>query len=106
MQKSPKFKNFWYGVKKCNTPAVVFIILLWTMMLVSSNYANTQNLERNDLTKHIRTIEDEIRLLNTTVSELQTIERLENESQKLDLVRIQTKDIYYIDQTDERVALK
>ena len=75
-------------------------------MLVSSNHANTQNLERNELSKQIRTIEDEIRLLNTTVSELQTVERIESESQKLDLVRIQTKDIYYIDQTDEKVALK
>ncbi|MBT6691448.1 hypothetical protein HOB10_03910 [Candidatus Parcubacteria bacterium] len=106
MQKSPKVTNFWHGVKKYNTPIVFFIILFWTMMLVSSNYANSQNLERNDLTKNIRVIEDEIRLLNTTVGELQTTERLENESQRLDLVKIQTKDIYYIDQTNEKVALK
>jgi len=106
MRKSPKIKDFWLGVKKLNTPILICVIFLWTVMLVSSNYANTQNLQRNELSKNIRSNEDQIRLLSATISELQTIERIENESQRLDLVKIQTKDIYYIDQTDEKVALK
>lgn len=101
-----KLRNSWRFIKKINTFSLVGVVVLMIVMLVSSNYANSQNLERAELAKNIRSNEDEIRLLNTQVSELQTTERLEQESQKLDLVKIQTEDIYYLSDNQDRVALK
>ena len=85
---------------------VVVLVGLLMTMLVSTNYANSQNLKRTDLNRGVKTMEDELRLLNTTISELQTTERVENESKKLDLVKIQAEDIYYLSNAEERVALK
>jgi hypothetical protein len=50
--------------------------------------------------------EDDLRLHNTNVSELQTTERIEQESQRLDLVKIQAENIYYVDGDHDLVALK
>lgn len=85
---------------------MVSLGVLLMVMLVSTNYANSQNLERTNLDKDVTRMEDELRLLSATVSELQTTERLEHESKKLELVKIQTKDIYYLTGEDDRVALK
>lgn len=101
-----KFKNIWHKTKRFNTTFSVAIAVLFLVMLVFSNYANSQNLARNELMKDIRIVEDELRLLDAGVSQLQTTERIETESQRLDLVKIQTQDVYYLADVDEKVALK
>ena len=104
--KKIKLSTTWQFIERINTTMFVSLGVLLMVMLVSTNYANSQNLQRTNLDGEVKRMEDEIRLLNATVSELQTTERLENESKKLELVKIQTKDIYYLADKDERVALK
>lgn len=101
-----KIINAWQFVKKGNTLMVMTMVFLMMAMLVSTNYANSQSLERNELQKQIRLAEDEVRLANAQVSKLQTTERIEQESQKMDLVKIQTQDIYYLASGQDLVALK
>lgn len=84
----------------------VTIVFLWVGVLIATNHANNQNLQRNDLSSNINNLEDELRLLNATISELQTMERLENESQRLNLVKVATNDIYYVAIPQDRVALR
>ncbi len=103
--KNQIFKTF-DRFKKLNTVMSVSIVVLWMILLASSNYANGQTLMRNELNKEFRLAEDSYRLIDSTISELQTTERLENESARLDLVKIQTDDIYYIDTSVGVVALK
>ena len=93
-------------INKYNTMLFVAIVFLWVGVLMSTNHANNQNLQRNDLSSNVKSLEDEIRLLNTTVSELQTTERLESESKRLNLVKVERNDIYYVDMPQDRVALR
>ena len=85
---------------------IVMFVAIWMGILVSNNYSNHQNMSRNQLNKDIRVFEDDLRLLNTTVSELQTTERVEKESQRLDLVKIQADDIMYLHIANDKVALR
>ena len=85
---------------------IVMFVAIWMGVLVSNNYSNHQNLSRNQLNKDIRVFEDDLRLLNATVSELQTTERVEKESQRLDLVKIPTDDIIYLHVGNDKVALR
>ena len=101
-----KLINSWQIIKKGNTFMVVTLVLLLMTMLVSTNYTSSQSLERNEIGQQIRMAEDELRLSNTNVSELQTTERIEQESQRLNLVKIQTQDIYYVEGDRDLVALK
>ena len=98
--------NILSNMKKLNTFMVFACFACLMTMLVSTNYANSQNLQRTELNKQIRTLEDNLRIIDATISELQSTERLENESKKLDLVKVQTKDTYYLAAKDEKVALR
>jgi len=73
--------------------------------LLLNNYANHQTLLRNDLNKDINILEDTTRMLNTNISELQTTERIEQESARLNLVKVQAKDIQHFGDND-KVALR
>ncbi|MBU1203007.1 hypothetical protein KKH39_03125 [Patescibacteria group bacterium] len=101
-----KITNIWQTIKKINAFTVVLLVGMLMTMLISTNYANSQNLERTDLSKEIKALEDELRLLNASISELQTTGRIEEESQRLNLVKIQAEDIYYLAANADRVALK
>ncbi len=101
-----KFKSAWPAVKRANGVFLAAFVCLIVLMLISTNYANSQSLERAELDKQIRNQEDELRLLNTAVSELKTTERVEQESQRLNLVRVQTENIYYLGAEDSQVALR
>lgn len=101
-----KIINIWQIVKRGNTFMVVSLVLLLMTMLVSTNYANSQSLTRNELSQKVQMAEDDLRLFNAEVSRLQATERLEQESQRLNLVKIQTNDIYYLSGEDDLVALK
>lgn len=105
MSKSPKFIKQ-LNTKKLNILVVLGVVFLWMFTLVSSNYANHQNLRRNDLDQNIKSLEEKIRLLDAEASELQTTRRLEEESQRLNLVKVQTGDIFYVNYSDGAVALK
>lgn len=99
-------RNIWLTIKKFNTRTSMVVVFLLLSLLVISNYANSQNLVRSELTDKIRTTEDSLRLLNISVSELQNTKRIESESQRLDLVKMQTTNIYYLKTSEEKVALK
>ncbi len=101
-----KMSKTWNLIKRYNTPAFLIVAFLWVGILVSTNFSNHQNLQRNDLSKSIKSIEDELRLLNANVSELQTTQRIENESKRLELVKVQSENIYYLDDEQGKVALR
>lgn len=101
-----KLINFWQIVKRSNGLMLFSLILLLMTMLISTNYANSQSLERNELSKKLQAAEDSLRLSNADLGRLQATERLELESQRLNLVRIQTQDIYYLNAGRDLVALK
>jgi hypothetical protein len=101
-----KLDNILQTIKKYNIFMIVMFVAIWMGVLVSNNYSNHQNLSRNQLNKDIRVFEDDLRLLNATVSELQTTERVEKESQRLDLVKIPTDDIIYLHVGNDKVALR
>lgn len=94
------------GIKKLKSVNLAFFVLCLMFMLFSANYANSQNLSRSELNAQIKASEDHARRLNVSVSELQSTQRIENESKRLDLVKVQSKDTYYLSAKDERVALK
>jgi len=104
--KKIKTKKIWHYAKKYNTLFAVMIVLMWMSVLIFANYSNSQSLQRAELSKNIKILEDKMRLLNTEISQLQTTERLELESQKLNLVKIQADDIFYVGPADSRVALR
>jgi len=101
-----KLNNTWQFIKRGNTFMVFTLVLLLMSMLVSTNYANSQSLERNELEKQIKMAEDDFRLSTAYVSQLQATERIEQESQRLNLVKVQTADIYYLSDDRDLVALK
>lgn len=82
------------------------IVFAWIAVLASANYAQHQNLVRSQLRDDIGQYEDHLRLLNSQVSQLQSISRIEDESMRLELVKIDPQNIFYIDAADNQVALK
>ncbi len=101
-----KLNHSWRKIRRFNGLMLGLGIFMIMIMLVSTNYANSQILERNELSKQIKIAEDQFRLLSATASELQATQRIENESQRLNLVKVQTRDIYYINGDKDTVALK
>lgn len=101
-----KIINLWHFIKRGNTFVVVTLLMLLMSMVASTNYANSQSLQRNELEKQLRLAEDDLRLANSYVSKLQATERIEQESQKLNLVKIQTQDIYYLADNQDLFALR
>ena len=101
-----KLSNILSTIKKYNVLMIIMFVVIWMGILVSNNYSNHQNLSRNQLNKDIRVFEDDLRLLSAAVSELQTTERVEKESQRLDLVKIQAEDIMYLQIGQDKVALR
>jgi hypothetical protein len=99
-------KKTWSVLKRFRALFSVMVVFLLLALLVISNYANNQTLVRNDLQNSLRSAEDRLRLASITVSELQATKRLENESQRLDLVKMETANIYYLKTVEEKVALK
>jgi len=89
-----------------NRVVISGIVIAWLGVLVSTNYANHQNLVRAELQDSISQYEDQLRLFNAQVSQLQSISRIEDESKRLELVKIEPQNIYYIDAQDTQVALK
>lgn len=105
MSKSLKFISR-INCKRVNTIMVLAVVSLWMGTLVASNYANHQTLKRTQLDKDINILEEDLRLLDAQVSDLQATRRLESESQRLNLVKVQTGDIFYVNYTDGVVALR
>lgn len=106
MIKETKIKKIWHFVQKCNLAFVITIVILWIGALVFNNYSNYQVLKRNDLSQGVNSLEDDLRLLNAQVSELQATQRIEQESVRLELVKVDAKNIYYLDIDNTPVALK
>lgn len=94
------------NAKRLNAFMVLSLVSLWMLTLMASNYANHQTLKRNDLAQNINVLEEDLRFLDARVGDLQTTRRLEAESQRLNLVKVQTGDIFYVNYTEGVVALK
>ncbi len=93
------------SIKKLKPFLFTFITLIWMGSLMLNNYSNHQTLLRNDLNNDINILEDTTRMLNAKISELQTIERIEKESTRLNLVKVQAKEIQHLGDSD-KVALR
>ncbi|MDQ5938840.1 MAG: hypothetical protein QG603_748 [Patescibacteria group bacterium] len=85
---------------------LILTVVFWMASLFLTNYSNGQNLRRSEVTANIRTTEDELRLLNAELGVLQSIERVEQESQRLNLVKIDSANIIYLSAAVDKVALK
>lgn len=90
--------------KRFKKIALFSLVFLWLGYLVSINHAATQSFELNNLTQDIKTLDQQILLLNVKATGLQSIERIENASKNLDLVK--TDGIYYLNSHDQAVALR
>lgn len=99
-------KEILVKMRKLNAFMLFACVACLMTMLVSANYANSQTLKRTELSKQIRIAEDNLRIISATVSELQSTQRIENESMKLELVKVQSKDTYYLSARKEQVALR
>ncbi|MFA5127273.1 MAG: hypothetical protein WC465_04745 [Patescibacteria group bacterium] len=106
MFKSKKLSTMWSQIKRHNTLWAVLIVVFWMFGLALSNFANNQNLERSELNRNVRLAEDQSRILDAQVSELQAMDRIETESQRLNLVKVDSRDIIYLKISDDKVALK
>lgn len=85
---------------------LILTIVFWMTGLFLTNYSNAQNLKRSEVSAQIRSIEDELRLLNAELGVLQSIERVEQESQRLNLVKVDNANIIYLSAAVDKVALK
>lgn len=94
------------NMKKFSHLFLILTVVFWMASLFLTNYSNAQNLKRSDVTKKIRMTEDELRLLNAELGVLQSIERVEQESQRLNLVKIDSANIIYLSAAIDKVALK
>lgn len=98
--------SLWGNMKKFSHLFLILTIVFWMASLFLTNYSNAQNLQRSELTKGIRQAEDELRLLNAEIGTLQSIERVEQESQRLNLVKVDNANIIYLSTAIDKVALK
>ncbi len=94
-------KKFLPAAKKM---MVFSLAAIWLVYLFSVNHASSQSFKLNDLSQTLQETEHQILLLNVQSGELQSIERIENASKNLSLV--QTKDVYYLANGSDAVALK
>lgn len=85
---------------------LILIIIFWMTGLFLTNYSSTQNLKRSEVSQKIRLTEDDLRLLNAELGVLQSIERVEQESQRLNLVKVDSANIIYLSAAVDKVALK
>lgn len=92
--------------KKRNGLWTFMVIFFWMIGLVASNFSTSQNLERNQLNASIRQLADEQRILDAEVSQLQALDRVEQVSQRLNLVKVDSQNVVYLTVADDKVALK
>lgn len=83
-----------------------FVFSLLAILWLSTSYANNQNMVRHKLSGDVQSLSDQYRLLNTTATELQTAQRIEAESKRLNLVKVQAENISYLESSDKAVALR
>jgi hypothetical protein len=98
--------SLWENMKKFSHLFLILTIVFWMTGLFLTNYSNAQNLQRSELTNSIRQTEDKLRLLNAEIGTLQSIERVEQESQRLNLVKVDNANIIYLSTAIDKVALK
>ncbi len=89
---------------KIKRTSIVSLVFLWLIYLLSANHAANQSFELDNIQKQLQDTQHQILLLNVQSGELQSVERIENASKNLSLV--QTKDVYYLVDNREIVALK
>ena len=92
-----KFKKF--------KPLMLFVIVILFMInLGLVNAGTNQTWSKDKLSNNLDKVEHELLLLNAKASGLQSIERIEMESKKLNLVKI--AKIYHLIKKVDKVALK
>ncbi len=97
----PMFLNLVSRFKKVTMFSLFF---LWLGYLVSINHAAGQSFEMDALSGDLKQVNQDILLLNVKATGLQSIERIENASRNLNLVK--TDNIYYLTDREAIVALK
>lgn len=106
MKQGKIFTNILEILKKRNSLWAFLVVIVWMFGLVASNFSTSQNLERTQLHNNIRKLEDQQRILDAQVSQLQALDRIEQASQRLNLVKIDSQNVVYLAVADEKVALK
>ena len=106
MIKGLKLDKMWLQLKHRNALWVALIVIFWMIGLAFSNYATSQNLQHSELDRNLRSLEDEQRLADAAVSELQGLDRIELASQRLNLVKVDSQNVIYLNSQNGKVALK
>ena len=104
-QGKPKKLNFDSKKFKKFKPLMLFVIvILFIINLGLVNAGTNQSWSKDKLLNNLDKVEHELLLLNVKAGELQSIERIEMESNKLNFVKI--VKIYHITDNKDKVALK
>ena len=82
----------------------IVTVLLFMTTLGLVNAATNQSWSKDELINDLDRVEHELLLLNSKIGKLQSIERIEEESKKLNLVKI--AKIYHITDNEDKVALR
>ncbi len=91
-------------LNKLKTLMVIVTVLLFMTTLGLVNAATNQSWSKDELINDLDRVEHELLLLNSKIGKLQSIERIEEESKKLNLVKI--AKIYHITDNEDKVALR
>lgn len=106
MIKGLKLDKMWSQIKRHNVLLAVLIVAFWMVGLAFSNLATSQSLQRTELDRSLRNLEDQQRLSDALVSELQGLDRIELASQRLNLVKVDSQNVIYLNNQSDKVALK
>lgn len=94
-------------IKKLKKFKVLMIITMTVFFITTLglvNSATNQTWVKDELINDLDRVEHELLLLNSKIGKLQSIERIEEESKKLNLVKI--SKIYHITDKEDKVALR
>ena len=91
-------------VKKFKSLMLFIIVILFMTTLGLVNSGTNQTWFKDELINNVEKVEHQLLLLNVQASELQSMERIETESKKLNLVKI--AKIYHLTDKKDKVVLK
>lgn len=93
-------------VRKFNWLFLLASFISAVAILGLSAQSNMQIAQRAELDKQINSLRDEVTILKTNSTELESVGRIEAESQRLELVRLQRENVLYLNSAGQTVALR
>ncbi len=91
-------------LKKYKSLILFIIVVLFMTTLGLVNAGTNQTWTKDSLRNDLERVEHELLLLNAKAGQLQSIERIEKESKRINLVKI--AKIYHLTDNKDKVALR